>query len=83
MDKHIKFFDEQTNEEILFEMVNSFDLEGQRYVLVADEYDEATILKEIKMDNEEIIYQLIEDDAEFQKVALLFMESEGEYTLEY
>lgn len=83
METTITFYDEENNEEIIFDVLNAIDIDGQRYVLVADEDDEATILKEIQMDDEEIIYELIEQDEEFQKIALLFMESEGEYSIEF
>lgn len=79
----IRFYDEETNERILFEVVDSFDIDGQRYILVADQDDEAAILKEIQMGEEEITYELIEDDNEFQKIALLFLESDAGYNLEF
>lgn len=76
------FYVEETGEEISFELIDSFDQDGQRYILVADDSDEATILKEVSMD-EEITYELIEDDHEFQQVALLFLESDLDYNLEF
>jgi len=79
----ITFYDSETNEKILFEVIDTFDMDGQRYLLVADKDDEAAILKEMHMDEEDITYQLIEDDDEFQKVALLFLESDGGYELEF
>lgn len=79
----IKFNDKSSGQEIRFEVVDSFDVEGQRYILVADNEDQAAILKEIEMDDEEITYELIEDDGEFQKVALLFLESDAGYDLEF
>ena len=83
MADYIKFDDKSSGEEIRFEVVDSFDIEGQRYILVADKEDQAAILKEIEMDENEITYQLIEDDEEFQKIALLFLESDAGYDLEF
>lgn len=83
MEKFITFYDNTTNEKIIFEAIDSFDINGQRYLLVADEEDAAVILKEVQMDEEDITYQLIEDDDEFQKVALLFLESDAGYELEF
>ena len=83
MEEMITFYDSITNEKILFEVMDSFDMEGQRYLLVADEEDEAAILKEIQMGDDEITYELIDDDAEFQKVALLFIENDSGYELEF
>lgn len=83
MEEFIIFEDEESGEEVRFELIDSFDMEGQRYILVVDEDDEAAILKEVEMDDDEITYELIEDNNEFQKVALLFSESDGGYTLEF
>lgn len=79
----IKFNDEYSGEEIRFEVIDSFDIAGQRYILVADKDDEAAILKEVSMDDDEITYELIEDDEEFQKIALMFLESDAGYDLEF
>ena len=83
MGEMITFYDSTTNEKILFEVMDAFDMEGQRYLLVADEDDDAAILKEIKMGDDDITYELIDDDDEFQKVALLFLESDSGYELEF
>ena len=83
MGEIIKFYDNSTDEEILFEVMDAFDLEGQRYILVADDDDDAAILKEVQMGDEDIAYELIEDNDEFQKIALLFLESDSGYKLEF
>ena len=80
MDK-INFYDALTNETIEFEVIDQATIDGQKYLLVADEEDVATILKEISEDGEEITYTLIEEDEELQKVTLTFMESD-EYDIE-
>lgn len=80
MDK-INFYDELTQETIQFEVIDQTTIDGQKYLLVADDEDVATILKEIIDDGEEITYQLVEDDDELQKVALTLMESD-EYDIE-
>nr|WP_307990152.1 DUF1292 domain-containing protein [uncultured Niameybacter sp.] len=77
----INFYDETTGETILFEVVDQTVIDGQKYLLVADEEDEATILKEVVDNGEEITYELVEDDNEFQKAALTLMESD-EYDIE-
>ena len=83
MGEMITFYDSTTNEKILFEVMDAFDMEGQRYLLVADEDDQAAILKEIQMGDDEMTYELIDDDDEFQKVALSFLESDSGYELEF
>lgn len=77
----INFYDELTGEDIQFEVIDQTTIDGQKYLLVADEDDIATILKEMVDDGEEITYQLVEDDEELQKVALTLMESD-EYDIE-
>lgn len=80
MDK-INFYDELTSETIQFEVIDQATIDGQKYLLVADEEDIATILKEMSEDGDEITYELVEDDEELQKVALTLMESD-EYDIE-
>jgi hypothetical protein len=74
--EQIKFFNEDKGEEVLFEILDEAILENNKYILVADEDDIATILKEIKEIGEEVTYQLIEDEDEFKKVAVEFMINE-------
>lgn len=80
MDK-INFYDELIGETIQFEVIDQATIDGQKYLLVADEEDIATILKEMSEDGDEITYELVEDDEELQKVALTLMESD-EYDIE-
>lgn len=82
MKDSVAFYNEDTGEELYFEIIDSFDLDGQRYILVADDKDDATILKEVEM-GEEITFEFIEDDAEFQKISLLFLEVDSDYKLEF
>ncbi|OON99961.1 MAG: hypothetical protein ATN35_09900 [Epulopiscium sp. Nele67-Bin004] len=77
----IVFYDDFNDEEVLFEIVDSTVVEGNKYLLVVDEDDEATILKEETGEDDTLIYALVEDEGEFQKVALILMESD-EYDLE-
>ncbi|MEG0014708.1 MAG: DUF1292 domain-containing protein [Cellulosilyticaceae bacterium] len=77
----ILFVDETTGEEIEFEVIDELLVDEKRYLLVVDEDDEATILKEISEADDTIEYALVEDENEFQRVTLLFMESD-EYDIE-
>ncbi|OON95747.1 MAG: hypothetical protein ATN36_07420 [Epulopiscium sp. Nele67-Bin005] len=79
----ITFIDDEFNE-ILFEIVDQIEIDGTKYLLVEDEDEVATILKEAEDESSDeisITYQLIEDQNEFQKVMLSFMESD-EYDIE-
>lgn len=77
----INFYDETTGETIQFEVIDETTIDNQKYLLVADDEDVATILKEIVDNGEDITYELVEDDEELQKVALTLMESD-EYDIE-
>ncbi len=79
--ERITFVDEETGEEILFEIVDEVLLEGVKYLLVVDEDDISTILKQIGEEEDEIEYALVEDEDEFKKAATEFMASD-EYDIE-
>ncbi len=79
--EEIKFFDETTGEEILFEVLDEMIIEDNKYILVVDDEDVAAILKEISEVGEDVTYQLVEDEDEFKKAAVEFMTSE-EYDIE-
>lgn len=79
--ERITFVDEETGEEILFEIVDEVLLEGIKYLLVVDEDDISTILKQIGEEEDEIEYALVEDEDEFKKAATEFMASD-EYDIE-
>lgn len=77
----IRFVDEETNEEIWFEVVDEVILEEVKYILVVDEDDISTILKQVNEADDEVEYMLVEDEDEFKKVATEFMTSE-DYDIE-
>ena len=77
----IKFLDQETNEEIWFEVVDEIILDNVKYILVVDEDDISTILKQMSEEGEEVEYMLVEDEDEFKKAATEFMASD-EYDIE-
>jgi len=79
--EQIKFFNEESNEEILFEVLDEVILDNNKYILVVDSDDIAAILREINEIGEEITYKLLEDEDEFKKVAVEFMTNE-DYDIE-
>ena len=79
--ERIQFIDEETNETIEFEVIDEVVMDGIKYILVVDEEDISTILKQVNEDGEEVEYVLVEDEDEFKKVATEFMTSE-EYDIE-
>ena len=58
----ITFIDEETGEEILFEIIDEAVLEGTKYLLVVDEEDISTILKQVNEEEDNIEYALVEDE---------------------
>ena len=84
----IKFTDPDTREVVEFAVEEETQLNGIRYLLVSEgEEDgdcEAYILKEVSTDDEEVVYQMVEDDVEFSALAKIFSELTDEETaLEY
>lgn len=77
----IKFIDEETNEEIWFEVIDETTIDHSKYILVVDEEDISTILKQVSDEGEEVEYVLVEDEDEFKKAATEFMTSD-EYDIE-
>ena len=79
----IIFIDPETNEEIEFAVEEETQLNGVKYLLVSEETDgecDAYILKEISMENDEVLYQMVEDDVEFMALAKVFSELTDEDT---
>lgn len=74
--------DEDGNQIKLF-VLEETQLSGIKYLLVCDSEDEnedanASILKEITTEGDDIVYEFVEDDVEFDAVAKLFEELVGD-----
>ena len=84
----ITFTDSETNETVEFAVEEETQLNGVKYVLVSEGDEEgdseAYILKEIKTEDDEIFYQMVEDEVEFLALAKIFSElTDDETALEY
>ena len=83
MDK-IQCRDPQTGEAVEFAVEDQTVLNGITYLLVSDGNEEgdseAYILKEISTQDEEILYEMVEDDVEFAAIARVFAELADEET---
>ena len=84
----IEFLDPETNEIVEFAVEEETQLNGIKYLLVSDGQEdgdcEAYILKEIRTEEEELLYQMVEDDVEFAALAKVFSDlTDEETTLEY
>lgn len=80
----INFIDPQTDEVVEFAVEEETQLNGIKYLLVSDGNEtgdsEAYILKEIKIQDEEIVYEMVDDDVEFAAIAKVFAELADEET---
>lgn len=80
----IQFVDPQTEEVVEFAVEEETQLNGTKYLLVSDGNEdgdsEAYILKEIKTQDEEVLYEMVDDDVEFAAIAKVFAELADEET---
>ncbi len=80
----IIFTDPETGEEVSFFVEDETTLNGVKYLLVSEETDEeeynAYILKEMQVGEDEILYQMVDDDTEFAALAKVFSELADEDT---
>ena len=84
----VKFTDPQTQEVVEFIIEEETQLNGTKYLLVSEDMGDGTldayILKEIVDQNEEILYEMVEDEVEFNALAKVFSELIDEETdIEY
>lgn len=70
-------FDLDDGSEALFEVLEETKINGVNYLLVVsaeDEEDEALILKEEKLEENELVYIPVEDEQELQAISKVFLE---------
>lgn len=81
----IQFTDPDTGEVAEFAVEEETQLNGIKYLLVSDGGEagdcEAYILKEVGTKEEEVLYQMVDDDVEFAALAKVFSELADEDTL--
>lgn len=73
----VKFVEPDTKEEIEFFVLEETQLNGVRYLFVTEEEDgdcDAYILKEIATEEDECIYEMVEDDEELAAIGKVFAE---------
>ncbi len=77
------FFTDDNNEQIEYEVIETTTLGGNTYLLVADDEDNARILKEVFSgeDSETASYTEDMTDSEYDAVAAVFEELLGEYDI--
>ena len=73
----VTFFDEEEKLSVEFFVVEETQLNGMKYLLVTEEETEdadAYILREIKTDDDQITYEMVEDDLELTALGKIFAE---------
>ena len=74
----VKFTDPETQEVVEFIVEDETQLNGTKYLLVYEDADDGTldayILKEVVDQNDEVLYQVVEDEVEFFALAKVFNE---------
>ncbi|MBQ8279870.1 MAG: DUF1292 domain-containing protein [Roseburia sp.] len=73
----VVFVDPETKEVIEFFVVEETQINGKKYLLVTEEEDgdsDAYILEELANDNDDIVYGMVEDDAQLTALGKVFAE---------
>lgn len=78
------FTDPETQEAVEFIVEEETQLNGVKYLLVSEDAEDGTldayILKEIVTENDEVLYEVVEDEVEFMALAKVFAELTDEET---
>ena len=76
---------DENGKEVEFSIIDNVASGGERYLLVVetelmdDDETDAVILKEISINADDVTYELVEDDVEFDRVADLFAQKADDY----
>ena len=80
----VKFTDPETQEVVEFVVEDETQLNGVKYLLVSEDAEDGTldayILKEVINENDEVLYDVVEDEVEFMALAKVFAELVDEDT---
>lgn len=80
----VKFTDPETKEIVEFVVEDETQLNGNKYLLVSEDANDGTldayILKEVVDQNDEVLYEVVEDEVEFMALAKVFTELVDEET---
>ena len=78
------FTDPETQETVEFAVEEETQLNGVKYLLVSEDAEDGTldayILKEIVTENDEVLYEVVEDEVEFTALAKVFAKLTDEET---
>ncbi len=80
------FTDPETKEQIEFYVLEETQINGNKYLFVTEEEDgdsDAYILKEVADANEDIIYEMVEEEKELTALGKVFAELIDDADIEY
>ena len=75
--ERVVFVDPETKENIEFFVVEQTQINGKKYLLVTEEEDgdsDAYILEELADENDDIVYGMVDDDAQLAALGKVFAE---------
>ena len=84
--ERVVFADPETKENIEFFVIEETQINGKKYLLVTEEEDgdsDAYILEELANDNDDIVYGMVEDDAQLAALGKIFAELIDDADIEY
>ena len=88
MEFEIVTMTDENGQDVEFSIIDNVACGGERYLLVVetelmdDDETDAVILKEVSINADDVTYELVEDDAEFDRVADLFSQKAEDYSVE-
>lgn len=88
MEFEIVTMTDEDGTDVEFSIIDNVACGGERYLLVVetegmdDDETDAIILKEVSINTDDVTYEMVEDDAEFDRVAELFARKAEDYTVE-
>ena len=80
------FTDPDTKEEIEFYVLEETQINGNKFLFVTEEENgdcDAYILKEIADENDDVVYEMVEDDKELAALGKVFAELIDDADIEY
>lgn len=79
------FTDPDTKEEIEFYVLEETQINGNKFLFVTEEDgdSDAYILKEIADENDDVVYEMVEDDKELAALGKVFAELIDDADIEY
>lgn len=82
----VYFTDPETNEKVEFYVLEETQINGNKFLFVTEEEDgdsDAYILKEVADENDDIIYEMVEDEKELAALGKVFAELIEDADIEY